>query len=349
MVSRQIQHSRLINDAFVCDFINSSTSRNVDDVNRFRIVKVFRHLGIWFQLFAKLISKRYDLCYLAITCHGKGFLKDVPFVLLCKLFGRKIIIHQHNKGMSIDIDSWPYRWLLPLCYNNAKVILLSWRLYDDISSVVRKEDVMICPNGIAIPDNVPADHNKKESQVVRLLFLSNLIESKGVIVLLDALKLLMERGCSFRCDFVGGETKEISAKRFAKEVENRGLDGFAFYAGCLYGDNKARIFNDSDIFVFPTFYENECFPLVLLEAMSHHLPIVTTDEGGIPDMVEDGKNGLICEKNDPESLAECIIRLLQDEAMRNEMGAAGYALLKSHYTEQHFEYRLKECLGANLE
>lgn len=347
MVSRQIQRSRLINEAFDCDFINSSISKNVDDINRFKIVKIFRHLGIWFRLFSKLITKRYSIRYLAITCHGKSFLKDVPFVLLCKLFGRKIIIHQHNKGMSKDIDVWPYRWLLPLCYKNATVILLSWHLYEDISRVVPRENVIICPNGIAIPENVPAIQ-KEGNRAVRLLFLSNLIESKGVIILLDALRILMERGCSFRCDFVGGETKEISAERFAQEVDIRGLNGFAFYNGCLYGEDKDRIFDISDIFVLPTFYENECFPLVLLEAMTHRLPIVTTDEGGIPDMVENGKNGLICKKNDPISLAECIARLLDDGAMRLEMGNAGYNLYKSNFTEQHFEHRMVECLDSAL-
>ena len=96
----------------------------------------------------KLMHRRYDLCYLAITCHGIGFLKDAPFVLLCKLFGKKIVIHQHNKGMSRDVKQWPYRWLLPLVYRNTKVILLSWRLYPDIENVVRKEQILICPNGI---------------------------------------------------------------------------------------------------------------------------------------------------------------------------------------------------------
>lgn len=347
MVSQQIQRSRLISEAFECDFINSSISKSVDDINRFKVVKVFRHLGVWFRLFSKLISKRYALCYLAITCHGKSFLKDVPFVLLCKLFGRKIIIHQHNKGMSKDIDSWPYRWLLPLCYRNAMVIILSWHLYEDISRVVPRENVIVCPNGIAIPGNVPAIQ-KEGNRAVRLLFLSNLIESKGVIVLLDALKILMERGRSFRCDFAGGETKEISAERFAQEVDIRGLNGFAFYNGCLYGEDKDRILDNSDIFVLPTSYENECFPLVLLEAMSHRLPVVTTDEGGIPDMVEDGKNGLICRKDNPVSLAECIARLLDDEAMRLEMGDAGYDLFISNFTERHFEHRLIECLDSAI-
>jgi hypothetical protein len=143
------------------------------------------------------------LCYLAITCHGGGFLKDAPFVLLCKLFRRKIVIHQHNKGMAQDTNRWPYRWLLPLVYNNTKVILLSERLYPDIEKIVPRENVVICPNGIRRWLRIQKKNNDKP----RLLFLSNLIESKGVLVLLDALELL-NNGTALPCDFVGDTTQE---------------------------------------------------------------------------------------------------------------------------------------------
>ena len=59
--------------------------------------------------------------------------------------------------MSRDVKQWPYRWLLPLVYRNTKVILLSWRLYPDIENVVRKEQILICPNGI--PEDDSQDEN----------------------------------------------------------------------------------------------------------------------------------------------------------------------------------------------
>lgn len=61
---------------------------------------------------------------------------------------------------------------------------------------------------------------------------------------------------------------------------------------------------------------NECFPLVILEAMEYKLPVISTNEGGIPDIVKDGENGLICEKQNPYSLADCIAKLLDDEELR---------------------------------
>lgn len=339
VVSRQIKESAPINEAFECDFINSSTSRSVSEVNHFGLAKPFRYLRLLGKTTRKLLTRRYDLCCLAITCHGKSFLKDAPFVLLCKLFGRKTVIHQHNKGMADDVDRWPYRWLLPAVYKDAGVILLSWRLYDDISRVVPRENVMICPNGIAVTGKAaPARYNA----VPRLLFLSNLIESKGVFTLLDALKILAGKGYSFLCSFVGSESKSIDKERFTKEVAERGLDGIVVYHGEKFGEEKERYLEEADVFVFPA--DNECFSLVLLEAMSHSLPVVTTDEGGIPDIVEDGVNGLICQKRNPESLADCIAKLLEDKDLRQSMGEAGRKRLMGNFTQDHFEKRLIECL-----
>ena len=88
-----------------------------------------------------------------------------------------------------------------------------------------------------------------------------MIISKGVIVLLDALKILKDKGYSFVCDFVGGETKEIDGNRFEQEVNNRGLDQLVKYHGKMYGQDKDSLFSNADIFAFPTFYNNESIAL----------------------------------------------------------------------------------------
>lgn len=358
VVSQQIKDSKLINEIFDCDWVNLSTSRRMEEIGTKTIVKPFRLLGALCNALLLLLTKKYDLCYLAITCHGIGFLKDSPFIFLCKLFGKKIVIHQHNKGMANDVDRWPYRWLLPLCYKNAKVILLSWYLYPDIEKVVKKENVLICPNGIKVDDNRVSntDYLDDANRVLRLLFLSNLIESKGVLVLLDALKILKDRGCSFSCVFVGGETKEIDVKRFNEEVEKRGLNETAFYQGRKYGEEKERIFKESDIFVFPSYYNNECFPLVLLEAMQHGLPCVTTDEGGIRDIVAvqcprfkdqsyaQGECGFVCEKRNAEAVADALMKLIVDADLRTQMGEVGKKRVMKEFSEELFEKRIKGIL-----
>ena len=391
MVSQCIKDSELIRGEFDCDFVNLSTSRRMDEIGKGGAKKLLRFAGSFFLLFYKLLVHRYDLCYLAITCHGVGFLKDAPFVLLCKLFGRRIVIHQHNKGMSGSIDRWPYRWLIPYIYKHARVILLSWHLYPDIAQAVKREQVMICANGIRETvsgersvlngtDIKPSTQNSKQEQrdltkhstlnskhytlnskqeqrdltkpltahrsplTVNLLFLSNLIPSKGVYVLLDACKILMHRGVAFQCNFVGGESKEMDRRAFGEAVKERGLEGHVLYHGPKYGEEKEHYWSMADVFVFPTFYHNECMPLTILEAMQHGLPVVSTDEGAVPDMVADGENGFVCRRKDAEGLAQALERQLQDEALRHRMGAEGYRRYKENFTLQCFEQRFTEIL-----
>ncbi len=345
MVSQYIKDCKELQDEFTCDFVNLSTSRRMDEIGKRGLKKIFRFIGSYFAVFFKLLTHRYDLCYLAITCHGMGFLKDAPFVLLCKLFRRKVVIHQHNKGMSGCVDRWPYRWLLPLVYRNTRVILLSWHLYPDIERVVSREQVLICPNGIPeIPDseNVP----KRNNAVPRLLFLSNLIPSKGVYVLLDACRILKDKGLQFVCNFVGGETKEINREIFEEEARKRGLDEMVAYQGPKYGKEKEICWHDADVFVQPTF--EDCFPLTVIEAMQHGKPVVSTNEGAIPDMVKDSVNGFVCKRKDAESLALALEKLITNPSLRKQMGVRGYARYKEEFTLAAFEQKFIEVMKISI-
>ncbi|MBR6251076.1 MAG: glycosyltransferase family 4 protein [Bacteroidales bacterium] len=342
MVSQQIKDSHLVNDRFRCDWVNLSTSPRMEDLGKNSPTKILRYAASLLRTFWLLLTHRYRYCYLAITCHGIPFLKNAPFVLLCKLFRRKIIIHHHNKGMSADVDKWPYKWLLPLVYRNAKVVLLSWRLYPDIERVVPKENVAICPNGIK--DTFHDVDIERNNATPHLLFLSNLIESKGVLVLLDALKILTDRGVRYVCNYVGGETTEIDAERMTIEINHRGLRDQVLYLGRKQGNAKADILANSDVFVLPTYYSNECFPLVLLEAMQFALPCITTDEGGIRDIVIDGETGLICPKHDATALADALQKLITDKDLRRTMAKKAQTRQRELFTEMAFENRMVEII-----
>ena len=406
MVSKYIKDSAKVQSVAQCDWVNLSTSRRMDEIGKGGAMKLLRFMGAYLKTLWLLLTHRYDLCYLAITCHGIGFLKDAPFVWLCKMFGCRVLIHQHNKGMSNCIDRWPYRWLIPYIYKRARVMLLSWHLYPDIAKVVKREQVVICPNGIAAEQQVNCDGSQvnvasprlnaaeqrliatgsqvnvaeqrlKDSQsqgddspatplrltsssaainlseaapltahrsplTVNLLFLSNLIPSKGVYVLLDACRILKDKGLDFQCNFVGGETKEIDRARFEAEVQRRGLEGMVRYEGPKYGEEKEEYWRSSDVFVQPTF--EDCFPLTIVEAMQHGLPVVSTTEGAVPDMVADGVNGFVCERKDVSGLAVALERLITDASLRRRMGEEGYRIYKEKFTLEKFEERFAECL-----
>lgn len=119
---------------------------------------------------------------------------------------------------------------------------------------------------------------------------------------------------------------------------------FINYVGPKYGKKKNAYFEQTDIFVFPTYYSNECFPLVLLEAMQYKLPIVTTNEGGIPDIVKDGVNGCTCERMDSLSLANEIETIISDRNVRIELGENGYKMFKEEFTLARFNISIANIL-----
>lgn len=339
MVGKYIHDSKLINEKFDCHYINLTTAKNLQDIGKGGLKKLWKFLKLLGRVVRNLKKVKPQLVYVTPNACGGAFYKDFIVVQVIKLFGYKVVVHYHNKGVATRQDKWLDDKLYRLFFKNIKVILLAEALYQDVKKYVKREDIFICPNGIpSTLDDVPIA--ERHNAVLRLLFLSNLLETKGVYVLLDALKVLKERGFSFICDFVGGETAEIDAKKFAEEVEKRGLNEYAIYLGKKYGEEKNEEYAKSDIFVFPTFYPNECFPLVLLEAMQQGLPCISTNEGGIASIIDDGKTGFWVEKQNPVLLADKIEVLLKDRELRMDMGRAGMEKLNTEFSLNKFEERI---------
>lgn len=343
MVGQYIKDSKLVENAFDAKFINLSTSSSVDEIGKNSIVKIGRYFKIVFKFILYLISFKPEIVYLAITAKGVGFYKDLPIALLVKLFGNKLILHFHNKGVANFQDRLIDDWLYKILFKNSKVILLSERLYKDISKYVAKDDVYYCPNGIPVVEY--SNNNRPIQNIIpQLLYLSNLIKSKGVYVLLEALALLKNDGVVFHCNLVGGEG-DISFKQLNKKISDLNLDEYVTCLGKMYGDEKNDILKSSDIFIFPTFYPNECFPLVLLEAMQFNLPIISTNEGGIPDIVRNGITGLLVDKQSSKKLGEKIKYLIENPTNASLMGKRGYEDFAKNYTLEVFENKLVNILN----
>ncbi len=345
MMGKYIQESELIDSSFDCYCINFATAGSLSDIGHASFKKLLIYVLLLKHISHVVREIRPKLVYITPNAGGKAFFKDFIVVQMLKSMGCKVIAHYHNKGVSAYQSKWVYNFLYKHFFSGLKVILLAESLYKDIARYVKREDVYICPNGI--PNSCKEELKaRRNNEVPHLLFLSNLLISKGVIVLLDALKILKEKGYTFVCQFVGGETAEIGAVQFSEEVDKRKLNDRVAYVGRKVGEEKNTFFQQADIFILPTM--NECFPLVILEAMEYKLPVISTNEGGIPDMVKDGENGLICEKQNPVSLADCMAELLDDEELRVKMGNAGYEKFCREFTLDQFENRMRDILNQNL-
>ena len=343
LVGELVKESNVINDSYEGRYINLILSRHVHESGKTNIKKLIRFTVIWFHLLGKLIHRKPNLCYYALTTTGSGFRKDVLLVLLLRLFNVKIVYHIHNKGVVTakkkKINDLLYRFIF---FEKSYVIILSQNLYYDIESYVPKNRVYNCPNGIKDFQPKTSSLTLSVKNSFRILFFSNLIKEKGVFVLVEACSILIKKGYIFQCDFVGGEG-DVSAKQLTEFIEKKGLTKHVKYLGKRYGELKDIAFEQADVFVLPSRYD--CFPLVVLEAMQHGLPVITAKEGGMPDMVDDGKTGfLISPYNDATALAEKIEYLIINPTQRKEMGINGRNKYEHYFTLSIFEQRLHNIM-----
>jgi glycosyltransferase involved in cell wall biosynthesis len=156
---------------------------------------------------------------------------------------------------------------------------------------------------------------------LRLVFLGHVREEKGVGVLLESLRDLEAQGERVHCDFFGpiygGAAREIEAQ--LRETQA------ARYRGILPQHEIWSTLAGYDALVLPTFYQGEGHPGVLIEAMVAGLPIITTRFRSLPELVEDGVNGLLVPPRDAKALTAAIRALAGDRARLRRMAAASRA------------------------
>jgi glycosyltransferase involved in cell wall biosynthesis len=162
------------------------------------------------------------------------------------------------------------------------------------------------------------NHRNDRGRVLQVTTVARLVEAKGLGYLLETIAKvnLTYSNISFRVFGDGPLRQELL--NYASAL---GLDGERIFAGSFNGrDELTCIMAETDIFVMSSVLEGQ--PLGVVEAMAYGCPIVTTSVGGIPELILDGANGLLCPPRDPECLAEKIKTLINDPLMRERLGEA---------------------------
>ena len=343
IVGEFVKESQLINNSFNGRYVNLLMSRSVNETGKTNSSKLFRFITIWIELFGKLLYRKPNLCYYALSTTGTAFYKDCLMIGLLRIFQIKIIYHLHNKGIRQNQNNKINDLLYRFVFKNSNVILLSEQLYLDVEKYVLPWKVYYCPNGIKDYQIETELLSIPETKVFKILFLSNLFTTKGVYDLIEACALLKEKGYKFKCDFIGGEG-DVNEEQFNAYVRQKRLTENVKYLGKRFGKLKEIAYEQADVFVLPTYYPNECFPLVILEAMQHSLPIISTFEGGIPDMVKDGINGFLIPKRNVNALAQRLELLVRHPALRKQMGRDGRIKYENNFTLNIFEHKLLSIL-----
>ncbi|KAA6325135.1 GDP-mannose-dependent alpha-(1-6)-phosphatidylinositol monomannoside mannosyltransferase [termite gut metagenome] len=345
MMGKYIYESSLINENFDCYYINLSLAKKLQNIGKHNIKKLFTYIVLLKNIIKKIIKIKPTLCYVTPNARGKAFYKDFVVVMLLKVMQQQVIIHYHNKGVFINQNRIFENFLYKKFFKNLNVILLSEILYSDIQKYVKRKNIFICPNGI--PEQRNNNFLKHRTTIFNILFLSNMMKEKGVWELLEACKRLKESGETFHCDFVGGWS-DITKETFEIKLKEYKLDDCIVAHGSKYDKEKESFMIHADVFVFPTYYHNECFPLVLLEAMQYSIPCISTNEGAISEIIEHEKAGLIVEKKNSEMLFLAIKQFILNKELCIRMGEAGYIRFKANFTLDKFEKQMTKILQITI-
>lgn len=188
-------------------------------------------------------------------------------------------------------------------------------------SVASKIHIVHC--GVSTARFLPPDP-RPVNDIPLILFVSQLAERKGTPYLVEACRLLAERGVTFECVIVGdGAERAIVEQR----VEQVGLQHAVTLTGAIFQEQLKTYLDRADIFVLPCIQardgDMDGVPVVLMEAMAKEIATVSTRVSGIPELIQDGESGLLVQEKDAVALADALQRLIADAHLRAKLGQNG--------------------------
>lgn len=313
------------------DLILLRTSKHVKHVkvsqpDRWSIPYLFLNS---FRMVGALVRHHPDVVYLKATS-DTGFVRDATLMALARLFGRRVVCHLHGRPMGrlfAEQGFWPRQVARAMRLADVTIVL-SPGLRATFSRMFPGQRIEVLPNVVDVSKIAPPP-DRACSGPARILFVGRLSLDKGAYDILEVARKLMATDPDFVIDMVGiAETPEEEAI-LRRRVEEYGLTDRIVFHGYRTGADKARLFAGADIFLLPTYAE--IFPNVLLEAMAAGLPIVTTDVPVIPEMIQDGVQGLVRRPGDIDGFVDALRRYLRDPVARRETGRANRREAETRY------------------
>ncbi len=184
--------------------------------------------------------------------------------------------------------------------------------------------VRIVPNGVDTEKFKPNENLQAVRKQFGLgnepsvLFVGSLIQRKGLPFLVEAAKKIVKEQPDTKFLIVGeGPLK----KQLTTSIESANLSGSFKFLGNLKDDLLPSVYNCADVFVLPSIQEGQ--GIVLLEAQASGKPVVAFDMGGVNEAVRNKETGLLVKRGSSDELADALLKLLSDKALREKMGANG--------------------------
>jgi glycosyltransferase involved in cell wall biosynthesis len=169
-----------------------------------------------------------------------------------------------------------------------------------------------------------------------IVSVGQLVARKGLAILVRSCRLLRDRGYNFRCEIVGRGPQHAELQALIADL---GLEGSVTLRGALRHEEVIALYSRASMFVLPCRKTSEGdldgIPNVIAEAMAMELPVISTGVSAIPELLDDGVNGLLAPVDDPAGLAERMARLLDDPALRAELGRSGRRSVLGCFDVEH--------------
>lgn len=323
-------------------------SRKSDKYSRLALpFRLWDLLTAYISLLKYLFALQQRTVYITIAQSRNGFFRDFIFIWSSIFFGSKIVVHL--KGGNYDgfykSQGFMIRFLIKLTLKRtAKIIVLGkslTRMFDFDPHLRRR--IKVIHNGL--PDN-----NRGRSkllavnQPVKILFLSNLIDSKGYLDVLRSIAILRDKyhidaEGLFAGEFMRGDDDEESSSpiqkrdNFYKLVNTLRLNERVTYFGTITGDKKWEFLQDAHFFCLPTNYINEGQPVAVIEAMAFGCVVLSTEFRAITDLIQNNVNGRFVRFSEPETIATAINDIISGEEY-NAMSKESIRIFEEKFTRE---------------
>jgi glycosyltransferase involved in cell wall biosynthesis len=166
---------------------------------------------------------------------------------------------------------------------------------------------------------------KSSSSIPMILSVGRFVEKKGFVYLVEACRLLADRGHRFECRIVGGRDAYFDVVQ--KRIDELELTDSVFLRPAVTQEELKDIYERATVFALPCLVvdngDRDGIPNVLVEAMAMEIPVVSTDISGIPELVDSGVNGMLVSEKNPKELADAIATLLDNGDLRRRLGVEG--------------------------
>src|SRR5665647_3306835 len=276
-------------------------------------------------------------------------------------FGKALVctVHSTWKGEAEAIRGEPYsrlnanekflvsfNWFLRffeegMLARARKIIAVSHFTKWELTNYYRipESKIRVIHNGVDVKKFQPAqDKRKVKAELgfnpddLAIVSVGRLYARKGLFTLIESMPAVIKRFPNAKF-IISGKGQSDEMRKLIAHAEKLGVKDYIVFTG-YYPDKKLpKLYQAADVFAFSTFYEHH--PFAVLEALSTGLPVVTTNVGGIPETISDGKDGFMCQPFNPKQFSDRILYLLEHPAAAQEM-----AFQARKTIEERFDWRI---------